>query len=292
MAMVQKAKYNEECLKYAIIDSLLVDELTGNDNHPFAVFEGTIPDENTILADAKYKNHNQGLEAICLRRFFSAFWKGDYAEANKWHKQASSLPSSKMPKIYLIHRTFYRGLIAFQLYRDGEGEEWLDEGKKVLDKMESWVGNNKPIFESKLILCEAEDYASMCNIVAAKESYELSAKTARDNGLIHEQGLACEVSFKIPFLSLLPKSCYISPLRHPDFFSFLMYTQLYAKFLYSISELLDAAHWMQQAYIFYTQWGAKAKARQLQEKYNIALPQGNTLSMNLSSMKHDREETI
>ena len=61
-------------------------------------------------------------------------------------------------------------------------------------------------------LCEAEDYASMCNIVAAKESYELSAKTARDHGLVHEQGLACEVSFETLFLSLLPKKVVAS---HP-----------------------------------------------------------------------------
>jgi hypothetical protein len=30
-------------------------------------------------------------------------------------------------------------------------------------------------------------------IVASKESYELSAKSARDHGLVHEQGLACEL---------------------------------------------------------------------------------------------------
>ena len=78
--------------------------------------------------------------------------------------------------------------------RDGEGEDLLEEGKKILEKMERWAKNSKAIFESKLILLEAEHYASMCNIVAAKESYELSAESARDHCLMHEQGLACEVS--------------------------------------------------------------------------------------------------
>lgn len=181
-------------LNYTIVDILVVDGLTGVDSYPFSALEGRISNEDVLLADAKYKNHNQGLEAIYTRRFFSAFWKGDYSEAKKWFDVASSIPSSKMPKIQLIHRTFYRGLIAFQLYRDGEGEDFLEEGKKILEKMERWAKNCKAIFESKLILLEAEHYASMCNIVAAKESYELSAESARDHGLMHEQGLACEVS--------------------------------------------------------------------------------------------------
>ena len=70
------------------------------------------------------------------------------------------------------------------------GDKWLDEGKEMLDQVEAWAENSKPIFENKLILLEAEYYASMCNVVAAKESYELAIKVARDNGYIHEQGLA------------------------------------------------------------------------------------------------------
>ena len=171
-----------------------MDELTGVKRNLFAYIGGAIQDENSLLARLK-RLGTSGLESIYIRRFISAFWNGDYAKANEWYKEATALPSSKLPKVMLVHRTFYRGLIAFQLYRNGEGEEWLDEGKTVLNTMETWQQNgNKSIFENKLILLEAEQYASNCNIVAAKESYELSAKTARDYGLVHEQGLACEVS--------------------------------------------------------------------------------------------------
>lgn len=114
--------------------------------------------------------------------------------AKKWSKESSALPSFKMPKLQLIYHTFYHGLIAFQSYREGEGEAFLEEGKKVLSKMEQWAKNSKVIFENKLYLIEAEHYASLCHIVAAKESYELSAETARNHGLLHEVGLAYEVS--------------------------------------------------------------------------------------------------
>ena len=199
-------------MKFTVIDLLLVEGLTGVDSYPFSAFEGKIQDEQYLLVDAKYRKHNQGLESIYLRRFFSAFWRGDYPAARKWSEEASALPSYKMPKIQLIYHTFYHGLMAFQSYREGEGEEFLDEGKKVLSKMEQWAKNSKVIFESKLYLIEAEHYASLCHIVAAKESYELSAETARNHGLFHEVGLAYEVSaithiafsYLYPYYSLIP----------------------------------------------------------------------------------------
>ena len=187
-----------------------MDELAGVKKNPFSFIGGAIQDENYLLAYAK-QHGTTGLESMYSLRFFSAFWKGDYTIAIKWYKEATEQPSSKMLKLSLIYRTFYHGLIAYQLYRNGEGEEWLDEGKIVLDKVEIWRRNaHKSIFESKLILLEAEDYASNCNIVAAKESYELSAKTARDYGLVHEQGLACEVSLSWSLQTLLLAACVYS----------------------------------------------------------------------------------
>ena len=66
----------------------------------------------------------------------------------------------------------------------------MEEGNKMQDQVQIWVKNSKPIFENKLVLLEAEHYASMGNVVAAKESYELSVELACDNGYVHEQGFA------------------------------------------------------------------------------------------------------
>lgn len=148
------------------------------------------------------------VEAVHLQNFIILFWNGDYVEAEKASTIAMSFPSAKMPKIQLIYHIFYRGIVAFNLYRDGKGENWLGVGIEMLNQMEIWVENSKPIIENKLILIEAEHYASMCNVVAAKESYVLSIQVARDNGYIHEQGLAygkcfygnayiCSVSFHL-----------------------------------------------------------------------------------------------
>mmetsp|Transcript_20337 Transcript_20337/g.34956 ORF Transcript_20337/g.34956 Transcript_20337/m.34956 type:complete len:434 (+) Transcript_20337:2-1303(+) len=253
------AKYTRECAKNTIVDALYVEGLTGSDNRLFAVFDGIIQDENFLLADAKHNTHTHLVESIYMGRFFSAFWREDYDEADKWYDLAASLPSFKMPKIGLIYLTFYRGLIAFQRYRDGDGEEWLDEGAKTLERMQVWnTKASKAIFENKLYLLESEHYACNCNIVAANESYELSAKTARDNGLVHEQGLAYE---------------------------------LCGKFLSSIGDI-DSLHFFQKAHSCYVSWGAVVKAEQIRKDWNVDV--GGNLTMSLSSShpptKHGLEE--
>ena len=184
-----QSKYSQEFLHFTVMDLLLVNRLTGLEINPFSLFDCAIIDEEALLANAKHNNHNQGIATIYGRKFVAAFWASDYNEADKWFELASPTPSANMPRLEMIHYTFYRGIIAFQRHRNGEGEEWLDEGKKVLEKMELWNEKcNKAIFENKLTLLEAEHFSILGRTVASKESYELSAKIARDNGLIHEQG--------------------------------------------------------------------------------------------------------
>ena len=178
---------------YSVTGATLVDSLTGVDTRPYLAFEGKILNEECLLADAIHSNNNFLLEAIYSGRFISAFWKGQYTEANKWYDLASELKFFSMIKVRVLHCTFYRGLVAFQLYRDGQGEEWLDEGKRILTKFEVWSRQCcMSLFENKLHLLQAENFASDGNIAKAKKSYELSTALAGDVGLIHEQGLAAE----------------------------------------------------------------------------------------------------
>lgn len=184
-------------MNYAVIDISLVDSLTGIDTRPYLAYQGRIANEEILLAHCRLKKIPHTIDAIFTNRFIAAFWRGDYTEANKCFDLASAQPTFNinMPRIQLISTSLYRGLISFQLFRAGEGEDWLAEGKKMLNKMEMWTKDcSKDVFENKLYLLEAENYASDDHIVAAKESYELSITSARDHGLIHEQGLSSEVS--------------------------------------------------------------------------------------------------
>jgi len=249
------AKCNKEIWENAWVDSLLVEGLTGIKIHPYSVYGGQIQDEDILLAHCEQNMSNHGLDQIYTIRFLSTFWARDYTEADKWLDLASAFSCSKLPKINLIHRTFFSALLAFRRYRDGEGEEFLAKGQAVLEKMRLWSKNSKAIFENKLLLLESEYYACLCNVVASKESYELSAKSARDHGLVHEQGLACE---------------------------------LYGNYLSSIGNPV-ASQWFQKAHTCYLQWGALAKAEQLREEFNLDLVEIVKAS-SLSSAKHGREK--
>ena len=98
----------------------------------------------------------------------------------------------------------------------------------------------------------------MGNIAASEESFKLAAESARDHGLVHEQGLAYE---------------------------------LYGDFLFSFADL-DALQWHQRAHTCYLQWGALAKAEQLRKEFNLELRESFSSSFNssLSSTKHSRDE--
>mmetsp|Transcript_31487 Transcript_31487/g.57675 ORF Transcript_31487/g.57675 Transcript_31487/m.57675 type:complete len:291 (-) Transcript_31487:685-1557(-) len=185
------ARFSPGSVKYSVLDKEMIDSLTGDkSSNPYGVLNGIICNKQSLLADAQSKMHFQIVEAVHLWDFFLSFWMGDYDEAAKASDRAMSFPSANMPKVTLIYHIFYRGIVMFHLYREGKGEKWLEEGNKMQDQVQIWVKNSKPIFENKLVLLEAEHYASMGNVVAAKESYELSVELARDNGYVHEQGLA------------------------------------------------------------------------------------------------------
>merc|ERR1711862_511046 len=181
---------------------------------------------------------------------------GNYREANEFICQAVSLPTYKVPKMDLIYATFFRGLVLLQRYRDGSGEDCFEEGKLILDKVRNWETNCKVMFENKVVLLEAEYYASNCNIVAAKESYELAAELARDKGLVHEQGLAYE---------------------------------LYGKFLSSIVETEEATAYFIEAHDCYKSWGAQAKADRLWKERNLSSFAGREIRT-ARTRKHGRDD--
>jgi len=234
----------------------MIDSLTGDkSSNPYAIFEGKICDKESLLADSQSKMHSQIAEAVHIHNFFLSFWMGDYVEAAKASDIAMSCPSAKMPKVKLIYHIFYRGIVAFNLHREGKGEKWLKEGNSMRDQVEIWVQNSKPIFENKLILLKAEHYASMFNVVSAIESYESSIKIARNNGYIHEQGLAHECM---------------------------------GKYLMSIVEVEDAERCFVRAHECYTQWGAKAKANKLWNDWNLG---SSAVRNGMSTAKHNRDES-
>eukprot|EP00585_Thalassiosira_rotula_P016436 CAMPEP_0196171746 /NCGR_PEP_ID=MMETSP0911-20130528/5653_1 /TAXON_ID=49265 /ORGANISM="Thalassiosira rotula, Strain GSO102" /LENGTH=283 /DNA_ID=CAMNT_0041438623 /DNA_START=110 /DNA_END=961 /DNA_ORIENTATION=+ len=229
-------KYTKELRKPGVLRKINLDELMGiSDEDPFLLLESTVCNEADLLAHAKLIHNIQLIEEVHLTHFLSAFWMGNSIKAMESYRLIAALPSSKMPKIQALYYTFYWGIVAYQLFRDGSGEDLLAEGNAVLRKVQSWRQTCDHV-ENKLLLLEAEYFASKCVIKSAKKKYEASIKSARDHSFLHEQGLAYECM---------------------------------GKYLSSIVEFAEAKQCLRRAYECYTQWGALGKAEQIQREYGF-----------------------
>lgn len=231
----------------------MIEDLIGTESNAFDVFGCTIPSENFILTDASTKQDMISIELIQLRRFFSSFWRGDYQKANDFYDVASSLPSFKNPKVWTVVSQCYRGILAFHLYTEGKGQEWLDEGREMLQKFELLGEVSTDVHENKRLLLQAEFHACSGEVGKAKELFEASIKSAGDLEFIHEQGLAFE---------------------------------LYGKFLVSTAENNEALDCFKSAHMCYVKWGALAIAEHVRMKYRLSTYEG--VSQSATSNKHCR----
>ena len=158
-----------------------------------------------------------------------------------------------------VYFKFYHGIIAFQQYRNGKGEEWLDQGKDCLEKFKVWSSLSATNFQSKLLILEAEYQASEANILAAKTTFESAAKVSRDNCFINDRALACK---------------------------------LYGQFLISIVEYQGAISWLNRSKSSFKDWGATHLQKQVENKVHTLIEENDLQDVRTSSscsLKHDRD---
>jgi len=233
----QIAKYNIEAAKVVLGEMLYIHVLTGLPwKQSFAVFDGMICDERSLLAGA-LSNKNRVLAfGIYLSRFFREFSMANYNEASNWAKLALPYSKALPPLPVKILFTVARGIIAFRMYREGKGEIYFNEGKDMLNEMEKWVKYSEHNAKNKFLMLEAEFHASTCEVNKAKEKYEASIRSARNYGRVNDQGLAYE---------------------------------LMGDYLSSISEIPQAIECYKLAHKYYMQWGAVAKAEKIQKEQDL-----------------------
>ncbi|KAL7535170.1 LOW QUALITY PROTEIN: hypothetical protein ACHAXR_008832 [Thalassiosira sp. AJA248-18] len=231
----QMFKYNRPAALLMILDRITVDLLLGVPCEVFSIFDGMICDENSLLADALVQKNLVVVMAIYYRRFLGDFLMGNYRGANKWSKLLFSHQKYSQPPILInIILTGARGIVAFRLYREGGGEIYFKEGKRILDELEKWLERSEHLVKNKFLLLQAEYYAANCEVKKAKDAYEVSIRTARNYGRVHEQGLAYE---------------------------------LMGHYKESICEYPEATECFKNAFSCYMDWGAVAKATKIREEH-------------------------
>jgi len=240
-----KAKYSPELEKH------------GQANLPMLNWLIDLPhkdhDNSALLKQAEKCKNIRLIENYHYGRFLLYFWQADHVKALEASHLVLSCPGSKMPKIQLVYFTFYRGLVCFKRYREGDGENLFIEGNGILAKLQSWRQYSKAIVNNKILLLEAEYFAANCDRNMAIEKYNAAAKAARDAGYLHDQALAYECL---------------------------------GAYLESIVELPESRSALCQANECYIQWGAKGKSRNLIEQYSLDFD----INGDKSTAKRNREE--
>mmetsp|Transcript_30851 Transcript_30851/g.66674 ORF Transcript_30851/g.66674 Transcript_30851/m.66674 type:complete len:1679 (-) Transcript_30851:132-5168(-) len=257
------AKHSQHAAKCGLLDSILLMELTGKSGNYFSAFEGSIGSMNDLQDTATSINDLHLLQSIHVFNVLIAYWKGDYIAAEESSRIASKmLPASKMPTIYLIYHTFFRGLILFQLHRMFGGEQRLKDAKEMMDKMEIWLSVSMAAFESKWLLLKAEYWFCVDKFGRALQMYKGSIKSAQDNGNIHELALAHELLGK-----------FYSKRDH-------LVDNVSSECGIASNECFKKAH------AYYTQWGATAVAEKILKDHNLEM---DLHAPHLQTRKHPRQ---
>lgn len=165
-------------------------------NQPFfhLLKDDEINDDESLLQNALSNQLLGPVQQCYFDRLHNAFWFGNYKEAAEYaEKYEKCLSTFRFLDIY---KTLYLGLAAFRLSRfDGDKtSDWKAIGKNALSTYQAWVKYSEWNWENKMLLLEAELYASEGEVELAKSKFEASIDSSQQHRFINEEGLARELS--------------------------------------------------------------------------------------------------
>ena len=235
-----KAKHSKHATTYMILDGILLGSLTGKAEDSLSVIEGSVCNIDDIQSQAEASQDTRMLHNIYVYNHFISFWKGDYIQAEKHSDAAWKMyPASKLPTLFLIYHTLFRGLVLFQLFRQQDSQvdvRRLKEGIEMMDQVGTWAKNAMSVFENKWLLLRAQHAASVKKTEEAQDLFNSSIKVSRDRGDIHELGLAYH-----------QLGLYYSELGHD----------------------VKSRECLEKACVQYNEWGAMAVASQLLDNHDL-----------------------
>lgn len=173
---------------------------------------------------------------------------GKYREAADLSIEAEKWMESVSGQLLVSQHVFVQTLSLTALYPQGNRIEKRAYGKKIkanLKKMNSWAKHCPENFMHKYLLMNAEWQKVSGDKQEASSLYEQSIQLARKDGFVQNEALACELA---------------------------------AKYYLSLGLETIARVYLSEAHEAYLQWGAHAKARDLEAQYPQYLVRSRTNS--------------
>ncbi|NUM73799.1 sigma 54-interacting transcriptional regulator [candidate division KSB1 bacterium] len=161
----------------------------------------------------------------------------NYEEARKMALKAESAIHALFGTLWMTTLCFYHALTLAALYGSAEDEKQRDDRQKLESlqaQMKLWAANCPENFQHEFLLISAEMARITDKPYEAMVNYEQAIQSAREQGIIQHEALANE---------------------------------LCAKFWLERNNGKIARSYMAEARYGYQQWGAQAKARDLEQRY-------------------------
>ncbi|WP_340005685.1 AAA family ATPase [Paenibacillus sp. FSL K6-0276] len=226
--------------KQAIIAVATLVRLTGyrSEDDPFDIAEIHEPEfAQSVHGDT----FNFIQEMVWIYHYMTGYVFGEYRKASEALSKSAAIIESREDGADHAMQITYETLVWAQLYEEHTVEEqrvYRGEMRKRLKKMKKLASRCPENYQHKYLLMKAELTRLSRDPRQAEALYEQSIETARINGHIHDLAMAAECYGKYG-------------LRH--------------------GKLHLARIYMTEAYEAYLQWGAKAKAADLEQQHSHLL---------------------
>lgn len=198
---------------------------------------GEVFDEEQRLPILQEANNKSGMALTYLAKSILLYLFNNYAHAVEYAQLTENYKENIIGTPFLAQHNFYYSLALLALYSSAAKSEQKQYLKKVAahqKQMKKWATHASCNFKHKYELVEAETARVLGQNVKAMEYYDRAIQGAKTQGYIQEEALANE--------------------RAAEFY-----------FLQGRQTIAEA--YLTQSYSSYSRWGARAKLKDLEERY-------------------------
>ncbi|NEQ35761.1 MAG: PAS domain S-box protein [Okeania sp. SIO3I5] len=220
-----------ECLYQTVIELLG----TEDDSHQVA---GNAFDVDTYVQSKQEQGDIFGLCYFYLNQATLLYVLGDYPQALDASESAEQYLAGPAGMLVEVVFYFYDSLIRLACAHGLDNANWLAKVSKNQEKMKRWADNAPMNFQHKYDLVCAEEQRLLGDRLAAMDYYDLAIAGAKENKYLQEEALANELA---------------------------------ARFYLDWGKEKIAAVYLQEAYLCYNRWGAKAKTDNMEACYSDLL---------------------
>jgi predicted ATPase/signal transduction histidine kinase/CheY-like chemotaxis protein len=200
-------------------------------------FSGDLYDEQAIVQQLQKTENRQAIFLFCLNKLHLYYLLRDFSEALKYAEFSEIYLDAVPCRIVAVGFCFYYILVLLAIYTEKNSAEQyciLETVAKQNNQLKKWAESAPMNFLHKYYLVKAEQHRVLDQHIEAMSAYDQAIILAQENEYLNEEALAHELA---------------------------------GVFYLGWGKTTIAQTYLINAYYAYERWGAKAKLRDLEQRY-------------------------